>query len=443
MELKGKMLSNGSCCIQQLSRTRSEMVSYYRFLQNEKVNESSLLTQCLLDKSSLCNEEELLVIGDTSQFNMNHVKGRLKEFSGFGVLNDNDSLGFYLHGNIVLSGQKSVLGVSDILLYKREKAERKKTKTHHRDSLKLEEKESYRWWLGAQRSTAYLGNPKRLTFVYDREGDIYEVIDKIESQGSKYIIRNQHNRKILTEQKEQKRLKQLLESIPSSGFYKIDVPIDDRGNTTRKATLEIRYAPIDLMSPTHYTYNLDCSPTRACYVLQVKESETIGTPVCWTIFTNHPIKNKQDALWVIDKYRTRWAIEEVFRGMKNKGLQMDSSELRTSKALRKLAIMTFDISTTALKLKQARDGQTKDKIEEVFNLEQQECLVHLCKKLEGNTDKLSNPFSPEKLAWAAWVIARLGGWKGYQSQRPPGVITMKMGLQKFFDIFWGWKLNSG
>jgi len=48
--------------------------------------------------------------------------------------------------------------------------------------------------------------------------------------------------------------------------------------------------------------------------------------------------------------------------------------------------------------------------------------------VSGGTD------NGESLSWAAWVIARLGGWSGYASQRPPVPSTMSRGLKKFKTI---------
>jgi hypothetical protein len=64
----------------------------------------------------------------------------------------------------------------------------------------------------------------------------------------------------------------------------------------------------------------------------------------------------------------------------------------------------------------------------------------ICKKLEGKTKKQINPYAKGSMAWAAWIIARLGGWNGYQSESPPGPITMLRGLQKFELQHKGWLL---
>ena len=61
-------------------------------------------------------------------------------------------------------------------------------------------------------------------------------------------------------------------------------------------------------------------------------------------------------------------------------------------------------------------------------------------KLQGKTTKLQNHHDPKRTKWAAWVIGRIGGWKGYDSQGPPGVIILKRGLDRLCYLIEGIKL---
>ena len=61
-------------------------------------------------------------------------------------------------------------------------------------------------------------------------------------------------------------------------------------------------------------------------------------------------------------------------------------------------------------------------------------------RYEGKTEKLKNRNNPATLKWASWIIARVGGWKGYASQRPPGPITFFKGLYNFNLLFEGWSI---
>ncbi|MDR1256646.1 MAG: IS4 family transposase, partial [Spirochaetaceae bacterium] len=133
-------------------------------------------------------------------------------------------------------------------------------------------------------------------------------------------------------------------------------------------------------------------------------------------------------------------IEDLFRTLKSEGVNYEASELESGKGLRKLFVLAFMTAIQILQLRQARDGQTEQKTSLVFSEEQAECLKDLLLKFEGKTEKQKNPWPPRNLAWASWVIGRLGGWKGYKSQRPPGVITLYEGLTRFHDIFQGWLL---
>ncbi|MDR1232475.1 MAG: hypothetical protein LBK61_13865 [Spirochaetaceae bacterium] len=64
----------------------------------------------------------------------------------------------------------------------------------------------------------------------------------------------------------------------------------------------------------------------------------------------------------------------------------------------------------------------------------------LLPKLEGKTEKQKNPWPSRDLARASWTTGRLGGWKGYKSQHPPGVAALREGLASFRNIFRGWLL---
>ncbi|MDO9564387.1 MAG: transposase, partial [Bradyrhizobium sp.] len=64
------------------------------------------------------------------------------------------------------------------------------------------------------------------------------------------------------------------------------------------------------------------------------------------------------------------------------------------------------------------------------------------RNLEAQSKRLRNPHPPDSLAWATWVISRLGGWDGYPSSKPPGPITMKNGLEYFHAVAAGWSLRD-
>jgi len=75
-----------------------------------------------------------------------------------------------------------------------------------------------------------------------------------------------------------------------------------------------------------------------------------------------------------------------------------------------------------------------------FSEEELECLEYQIERLEGKTEKLKNPYKPSDLKRYIWAISRLGGWKGYQSERKPGITTFWIGLQKFSSLMEGYNL---
>jgi hypothetical protein len=99
--------------------------------------------------------------------------------------------------------------------------------------------------------------------------------------------------------------------------------------------------------------------------------------------------------------------------------------------------MTF---AKAGSLQSALNGKSQIPASVAFSDEQQQCLLQMSYSLQGRTSKQQNPFPCFSLPWATWLIARLGGWSGYRSQRPPGMPTLIHGLRQFESILLGWKL---
>ena len=144
---------------------------------------------------------------------------------------------------------------------------------------------------------------------------------------------------------------------------------------------------------------------------------------------------------MIGWYRLRWHIEQLFRTLKRQGLRIEQSVVEDGEALEKLAVIALIAATITMQLVLARTaGSQGPPARRVFDAEQIEVLRALQRKLQGRTPKQQNHFPPDSLAWAAWTIARLGGWTGYESDRSNGPITMRDGLDRFVGIVDGYKL---
>lgn len=128
--------------------------------------------------------------------------------------------------------------------------------------------------------------------------------------------------------------------------------------------------------------------------------------------------------------------------LKTQGLKIEDSQLETADRLLKLVAIAAKAAAITIQLLQARHGRGSQSATLVFDSSQIETLDALNAELEGKTKLQKNPHPKHALAWAAWIIARLGGWDGYPSSKPPGPITMKNGLEYFHAVALGWNLKN-
>jgi len=142
-------------------------------------------------------------------------------------------------------------------------------------------------------------------------------------------------------------------------------------------------------------------------------------------------KTFEETRKIVKLYSRRCDIEQLFRVTKKKGFALQSTKLKTFEAILKITIMVLKSASVILQLIRARDNKNAQPIEEVFSKEEIAVLEKLNIDLKGKTKLLKNNNPPDRLSWVAWVVARLGGWKGYSSRGLPGPITFKRGLENF------------
>jgi hypothetical protein len=82
---------------------------------------------------------------------------------------------------------------------------------------------------------------------------------------------------------------------------------------------------------------------------------------------------------------------------------------------------------------------TDQRLTDAFDPDDRPILEAVSAKLAGNTARQCNPHPKGTLAFAACVIARLGGWTGYDGK--PGAQVMRRALQDFRAIKYGTALD--
>ena len=211
----------------------------------------------------------------------------------------------------------------------------------------------------------------------------------------------------------------------------------------RGALLELRFGGVSLARPqTRFLRHLPESLSLT--LVDVRETDPLaGTePLHWRLLTTHPVANPEEAWRIVEWYKQRWLIEQFFRVLKTQGFRLEDSQIATADRLLKLVVIAAKAAVITIQLLQARGGRGDQSVRLVFDAKEVETLAALNRNIENQSKRLRNPHPPDSLAWAAWIVGRLGGWDGYPSSKPPGPITMKNGLEYFYAVAAGWSLKD-
>jgi hypothetical protein len=429
------MITTQRVCLRQMGENRAGEVKFGRFIRNPKVTLEEIILSGCADTGRRVQGRHVLAIQDTTELNYQSQANRVK---GLGTVGRGEDKGFFAHPLLIVDAKdEACLGLAHLEVWNRQGVA---STDYH--ALPIEQKESYRWIKTAQAGKKVLQKASEVTIVADRESDIYDLWSRIPDKQTHLLIRASQDRTIETEG--EKRLFHVMDELAVAGYYELPVMAIANKRTAHTAKMRVRFGKVTICKPKR------CKDTKASKSIQLtaidvcEEAETVigdETPIHWRLLTTHSVTRLTKARECINWYVQRWHIEQLFRTLKKQGLNMESSQLEIGENLMKLCCFALFAAVKIIQLTLARDGNTVRPISDVFSESEIECMTHLERKLEGKTVKQKNPYKKNSLSWASWIIARLGGWKGYASERKPGPITMKSGLQHFTRLFEGWQLH--
>jgi len=408
-------------------------MQFTRFLRNRSVTASEMSRHAGDQTSRRVAGREVVAIQDTSELALG---GRRARAAGYGPVGKGGRVGgLLLHPVLAVEvGSEALLGLVSMQVWNRTGG--KRPSRHGRPTAS---KESQRWIDGMRQASEVLAPAASITVLCDSEGDMYGLFAQ-RLANLHLIVRTCQNRRLdPSSPTEAGLLFNLIDGQTEQGRFEVQVPAAP-GRSARTADLAVRFVPAMVRRPRHGA-DPGLPETVAVTLVDVRETTPPADgskPIHWRLTTTHAVTDLAQARHVVDLYRLRWTIEEFFSTLKKAGFDIEAADIGEPAAMINLVAAATVAAITVKQLVQARDGTTRQGLSDAFEPHDQPLLEALSAKLEGKTERQRNPHPNGSLAFAAWVIARLGGWTGYYGK--PGPKIMRIGIAHFRAIKYGHSL---
>ena len=382
---------------------------------------------------TVAEQDVVLCVGDTTFLDYGRIKAKTE---GYGPIGKGGN-GLILHSALAIEphngeslgllwqklwnrGSKPKPPVHETPTQKKQRQAQARIEARNRP---FEQKESYKWVEALSTVESLVSHHTRVIHVFDREGDITEVFDKIRQlQHTGILVRAAHNRRI---DSDSERLWSKLIQQPSSFEQEIELPQTGQ-RSARKTKLAVRFCPLNLRTPYRFD-NRDPLPVYAVYATEIDcpEGETL---IEWMLLTTEVVADIQTASTILRWYTYRWRVEEYHKIFKS-GCQVEKYRLAAA-GMKTLIGFLSVIAVELLRLTYLHRTQPLALAIEILN------------PLELKILKAKSPKPPKVLtvSWAVEAVARLGGYLEHRSKTPIGIQVLWRGWLKLHDLCEGWQL---
>jgi hypothetical protein len=194
-----RLMAKPMALIPEASADWAEAKATYRFMDNEKVEQDAIVAAHrarTLERAS--QHPVVLAIGDTAMLDYSaHLRT-----TGLGPLADIEHHGLLLHPTLLVTPELVPQGLLDHYVWTREEATFANGDKTELAKRHITEKESYKWMRSleaaekAQEMLRTAGADTKVISVFDREGDVYEVLARASTTKCGLIVRSMNDRRV-------------------------------------------------------------------------------------------------------------------------------------------------------------------------------------------------------------------------------------------------------
>jgi hypothetical protein len=422
-----RIVSTGSLVFRKVGGDRAGEMAAHRFLASRSVTAPEIIETFGMRTGERCRGRRIIAAQDTTEINFS---GRDRARRGLGPAGDGKTPGFFMHAVVAVDrDDEAVVGLLDTAIWTRKAGKRASA----RRKRPLVEKESQRWLSATQVVAERAAGASQRIVVGDRESDIFPLFVR-RPASVELVVRAAQDRALT----DGTRLFARPAAWPVLGVREVTVGPRGAGDKGRTATVTLRAGPIRMARPRN-----GADPKDPIYLdltlVEAREEEPPANTeaIHWRLITTLPAADLEAAEEIVQIYRLRWRIEQVFRATKNDGLALPDVQTHDAARLLKMGALAIGAAVRTIQLVDARDGGTRP-ASDVADCQTLDAAEAIGPTLEGKTQRQTNPHPPRSLPWLSWIVARLGGWNCYY--KPPGPKTMAAGWDRLVAMAAGFHI---
>lgn len=412
-------------------RTPAALEATYRLLSNPRVAPAQILAPHIAATvAHAAGTTPILVVHDTTEFGF---AGTARAHLG---RTNNSQPGFFAHVSLAIrQTELEPLGVVGCHTWARKTAPPSKAVRTSEAWRQRPGKESDRWSAAAIAVEDQVAGAASLVHVVDREGDQYRLMAQLCARHSGFIVRSHADRRLAADGTLHALLRTQTATLTRPVQLANRTPRHQRAahgpRAARAALLGIAAAPVEICR-AKIAANRGLPATLTVNAVRVFELQPPpdAEPVEWILLTTLPIATAEQLATIVDGYRARWLIEELFKAVKT-GCMYEQLQLENERALHNALAIILPIAARMLLLRALSRSTEPTSAARVLTPTQLAVL--------GTTPWTKRlPLASARDALLA--VARLGGH--IKNNGDPGWEVLYRGFRDLLMLEIGWQAKS-